>query len=333
MNHHLPAGWGTFCLQLNTYDFRVGSVLEFAPEGTELRRFTGRTWITNVKGVSGWSDPDMQLSLAEGYAVRCRQPTVLTTVGEFPEGNLKVMVPRGRHWRGSLAPQAGLLSSVLLFPAVPGLRVFTATGLASEPELALLAEYREQGWHPSEPVLSAGQALLFESPQTLIWSRQFFLNGTPQNPPSGFADQPDSSVVSSGEDATFTAVPHIAGLQLQWQHNGVDLPGETNTTLTLTDVQREDAGSYWLRLTYAGFEFSEPARLAVVDPASRLLVQQDAFGFKRLVPEVPAGWTPGLESSVNFSDWQEITNAFANGSYPLPLFPFEPRRHFRLRLE
>jgi len=73
---------------------------------------------------------------------------------------------------------------------------------------------------------------------------------TPTPPPPttsapSFSTQPTSLTVDEGSTATFSvAVAGTPSPSLQWQKDGVDLPGETGTTLTLTNVTSADAGAY-----------------------------------------------------------------------------------------
>ena len=56
---------------------------------------------------------------------------------------------------------------------------------------------------------------------------------------------PTSQTVSNGGNVTFAvAASASAALRYQWRHQGEDIPGATNTDLTLTNVQLTDAGEY-----------------------------------------------------------------------------------------
>ncbi|HKS38841.1 MAG TPA: hypothetical protein VJW76_16725, partial [Verrucomicrobiae bacterium] len=75
--------------------------------------------------------------------------------------------------------------------------------------------------------------------------------------------QPTDVPIVPGQTATLTAFAvGQAPLMLQWQKNGGDIPGETNATLTLPNVQYSQFGDYRLRVTDAnGTVFSRVARL------------------------------------------------------------------------
>ncbi len=77
--------------------------------------------------------------------------------------------------------------------------------------------------------------------------------------------QPVSLTVNPGSGAFFTVKVGGTGVvTYQWKVNGVDLPGETEPTLNLFDVQLADAGSYSVVVTNsAGSTTSNNASLTV----------------------------------------------------------------------
>jgi hypothetical protein len=56
--------------------------------------------------------------------------------------------------------------------------------------------------------------------------------------------QPQTQVSVPGASITFSVLATGGGLSYQWQFNGNDLAGATNTSLTLTNVQTTNAGGY-----------------------------------------------------------------------------------------
>jgi hypothetical protein len=62
--------------------------------------------------------------------------------------------------------------------------------------------------------------------------------------------QPTNQTVSVGETASFNvAVSGAAPLSYQWNFNGTNIVGATNTTLTLTNVRTRQAGNYAVLVT------------------------------------------------------------------------------------
>jgi hypothetical protein len=84
-------------------------------------------------------------------------------------------------------------------------------------------------------------------------------------PAPGIQTQPGDQSVAQGSGASFTiAATGSAPLTYQWKFNGVDLPGSTGTTLTLTNVQPSQDGRYTCVVTNtAGSLLSATARLYV----------------------------------------------------------------------
>jgi predicted Zn-dependent protease len=77
--------------------------------------------------------------------------------------------------------------------------------------------------------------------------------------------QPASLSVDPGATATFAVAANgTLPLSYQWRRNGTALSGATGTTLTLTNVQAADAGTYTVTVTNGlGAVTSDPATLSV----------------------------------------------------------------------
>ena len=94
------------------------------------------------------------------------------------------------------------------------------------------------------------------------------------NAPPAIVQQPAGQSVAVGANVTFApAAIGAVPLAFQWQHNGSDVAGATNATLTLENVQPPDAGVYTLVASNAlGRAASEAAPLTVnaVDQTARL---------------------------------------------------------------
>lgn len=83
--------------------------------------------------------------------------------------------------------------------------------------------------------------------------------------PPSFARHPESQRVPQGATVTFDAVTiNAAAGRYQWQKNGVNLPNETNASLTLFDVPPQASGDYAVTVSnIAGARTSQPASLVV----------------------------------------------------------------------
>ena len=95
--------------------------------------------------------------------------------------------------------------------------------------------------------------------------------------PPAIAAQPQSQVVSSGQDATFTvSASGTAPLVYQWRFNGTNLAAVTASSFTRTNVQPADAGSYAVVITNsAGSTTSADAVLTVATAPIVVVAQWD----------------------------------------------------------
>ncbi|MBI5800294.1 MAG: immunoglobulin domain-containing protein [Verrucomicrobia bacterium] len=148
--------------------------------------------------------------------------------------------------------------------------------------------------------------------------------------PPRITANPLNVTVNPGATATFSLTAFSAApLTYQWRFNGFNLPGETNITLTVTNVQLAQAGGYAARVANSnGFTFSATATLGVnsapaitAQPASIAAVAGDPVTFSvTATGSEPLAYrwllngntVPGAISSTLFLPVTQITNA---GSY------------------
>jgi len=90
--------------------------------------------------------------------------------------------------------------------------------------------------------------------------------------------QPASQVVSPGASAIFSVNARgVRPLTYQWQKDGVVLSGATNASLTITNIQANDAGTYWVVVSDAsGSVTSTPAILSVAAAPVAIVVTNSA---------------------------------------------------------
>jgi hypothetical protein len=88
--------------------------------------------------------------------------------------------------------------------------------------------------------------------------------------------QPQSQTVDAGTNVTFSVTAaNTAGLAYQWRKNGDSIPGATNSSFTMTNVQALDAGDYSVLVSGdGGSVHSAQAKLTVIGPLAGTL----AFG-------------------------------------------------------
>ena len=96
--------------------------------------------------------------------------------------------------------------------------------------------------------------------------------------PPVFATVPESQSVPIGGTITLSATLTQAGpFAYQWRKNGVELPGATAATLTISNASSPDAGVYSVAVSDAGGTSVSPG--AVVGIASTAKVMGDAYEF------------------------------------------------------
>ena len=158
-------------------------------------------------------------------------------------------------------------------------------------------------------------------------------DGSSSLPPS-IGTQPLRQTVMVGGTATFSvAASGATPLSFQWQLASTNLPGATNATLTLTNVQSGQAGYYSVLVTNAiGSAQSATARLTVTGPA--LTGGLNGTNLQINFAALPAT-TYHLQTTTNLSagwtDWQIIGpfGSSSNVTRPYPDTTHGPR-FFRL---
>lgn len=87
--------------------------------------------------------------------------------------------------------------------------------------------------------------------------------------------EPASRQIDVGRDVTFrSSAEGSLPMSHQWRRNGLDLPGATNTSLTLPAVQLSEAGRYTVVVrNEGGATESEPAQLTVIGRPPAVSVQ------------------------------------------------------------
>lgn len=150
--------------------------------------------------------------------------------------------------------------------------------------------------------------------------------------------QPQGVWAEFGSNVTFSV--NVTGLPapaLQWLFNGTNLPGMTDASLTLTNIQADDAGTYSVVATnVAGSVTSSNALLSIIptQPAQFQLLSLQPDASLQLAGSGQAGATYVIETSTNLSDWTSFTNLVAtNGVLELNFVPpaNDLQRFFRAR--
>ncbi len=124
-----------------------------------------------------------------------------------------------------------------------------------------------------------------------------------------FTTHPASQVVLAGGDACFTAVAAgTAPITYQWSKNAIPLPGATASTLTLTNVQTSDDGSY--TATASNSVGSATSSAAVLTVTTEIPLVNSAYNLVGFAQSTTGGGViPETDSA-----YRKVTNAldFAN---------------------
>ena len=150
--------------------------------------------------------------------------------------------------------------------------------------------------------------------------------------------QPFSQALAAGANASFTAMAvGIQPVSYQWQHNGVDMAGATDASLSLTNLQAASAGSYSLVVTNAfGAASSANAVLTVTGqpnhPHIDSLVSLPAGGFALQVSGGPGNFA--VEAAPTPSGWTQLSSLTATGAVFQYIDPDtnQASRFYRIRL-
>lgn len=122
--------------------------------------------------------------------------------------------------------------------------------------------------------------------------QQAQLNGTVPPTTITILQQPASATAADGQNATFSALANGSGLvTYQWKTNGVDVPGATNLSLTLSAVTLPESG----KIITCGISNSLGGLLS--NPATLTVIPNDPFvGSFSFSGEPTATSTPNLGS-------------------------------------
>lgn len=153
-----------------------------------------------------------------------------------------------------------------------------------------------------------------------------------------FAVEPESQNISYGSNVQFTASASGTGTVFyQWRFNGTNLPGATGTSLSLTNLQLANAGSYGVTASNIfGTAASTNALLMVIVSAPTLGASLSEGG--EFILTWPADGPPfRVQQATNLAApiaWSDVTNSPvpANGKLQVSLMPNGQQRFFRLAL-
>lgn len=168
----VPAGDALIANPLSAADNRVVALFPGVPDGTAVYKYGPTGWTANTFDLGEWSDPNMTVTPGEGILFRNPPggPAGLTFVGQVVQGYGANPVDNGWTLRSSIIPQAGRVTTDLLFPVLQGDKVRRMVG-GSYVEYT----YGSNGWTPSEPQVSVGESFFSYKNVGFYWSRNFLV--------------------------------------------------------------------------------------------------------------------------------------------------------------
>ncbi len=177
-NVTIPAGALTVIAnQFNTTNNTLGALIPNPPPGTFFYKYvSGSGWVTyNFDEFDLKWLPNADVTLNPGEAGFFKNvttsPMTLTFVGEVPQGTLTNALPAGLAIRSSIVPQAGKVTTDLLYPAVAGDFVYKyvpGTGWTT-----YNFDEFDLKWLPSEPTFGVGEGFFSKKSAATDWVRPF----------------------------------------------------------------------------------------------------------------------------------------------------------------
>jgi hypothetical protein len=155
--------------------------------------------------------------------------------------------------------------------------------------------------------------------------------------PPSFALQPSNAAVLAGSSVSFLAAASgSAPLTYQWYFNGSAAPGETSTSLSLTNVQTAQSGGYDVVVTNAGGSAtSTVATLTILTHPILLTPSFDNAGAFTFILSGDTGQVYSIEASTNLVDWR-IIGAVSNETGQTPFTDTntaaQPGQNYRAKL-
>jgi len=205
----------------------------------------------------GWLNPAQTLRPGEGAWIYSPVPQTASFSGGIQPAMPATRPPPGFYLVSCREPRASSFEEMLGFPPVVGDRVykydFTVPALPGAGQGPSSAHTFGPGGWDIVPILDAGKAAFVELAG----------GGMPPN----IIMHPQSVTVQEGGTAGFSVTATGGGqpFSYQWRHNGTNLPAQTNTTLTISNVTFAHAGPYEVVVTGSGgSSTSQTATLTVI---------------------------------------------------------------------
>lgn len=134
--------------------------------------------------------------------------------------------------------------------------------------------------------------------------------------------QPQPVEAYAGNNAVFTVEAERNGssLSYQWMHNGVPIPGATDTFVSIPEVGGTETGTYTVEVTAsADSVISDPAHLSISGPRPTVVDTDFVSGLKSPGLALPQDWTWDDSMLVVFPDGRAwIAGFYGSSAEPYP---------------
>ena len=123
---------------------------------------------------------------------------------------------------------------------------------------------------------------------------------------------PQSQIVLRGSNVTMAAIAEGSMLSYQWQLNGLNVAGATNSSLSLPEVQTFQAGLYSVVVSNTvGAVVSPAASLTVLVPPQMMEIVSSTMTTNQLfqlILNADPGYGYSVDASSDLRQWQSISN-------------------------
>jgi hypothetical protein len=151
----------------------IASLFAALPPGSQFFVFDGTKYtladVPDFGGAIEGPAANTVIAPGNGIFVRVDAAATVTFVGEVPSGPLSNPIPAGFSIKASQVPQAGKISTDLLFPAAEGDQVFS---FDAGTQKYSTGNYSFGAWD-TEPSLDVGQAVFVRTDVAKPWVRNF----------------------------------------------------------------------------------------------------------------------------------------------------------------
>jgi hypothetical protein len=236
---NLQPGTNLIANQLNQGGNTLKEIMPVVPDGTVVSKYdnVSGSWASSTysAALGAWVPSSIVLRPGDGAQVVSPTPFSLTFSGAPNVPALPLAIPDGETWLVSRQTNdVGTYENIVGTPPAAGAVVYKWNPANAS---YTLYTYSESGWSGGvEPTVAVGES---------VWIGPDGGQPVTVPEPPAISQQPSSVSVAQGGFATFTVVATgTSPLFYQWQLNGNAIPGATNATLTIPDVQASDAGNY-----------------------------------------------------------------------------------------